>query len=171
MLAYNVYLCHQVAEIRPDKAAPLEDDDVPTTLCFSSRCALPMLWRSSSCKRLQESTGTARYGLLVPACSLAYFAISSSPARRLSLSLSLSLSVSLSLSLSLCRLYPLRLPSFPRARHLAGRSAAAVDEDDDFVACKQPFAGSMSLSFALSELRTPATSCCAVESISWPTST
>ena len=81
MLAYNVYLCHQVAEIRPDKAAPLEDDDVPTTLCFSSRCALPMLWRSSSC---------ARYGLLVPACSLAYFAISSSPARRLSLSLSLS---------------------------------------------------------------------------------
>jgi len=54
MLAYTVYLCHQVAEIRPD-VGDHEDDDVPTTL----------------------------YGLLVPACSLGYFAISSSPARHL----------------------------------------------------------------------------------------
>ena len=55
MLAYNVYLCHQVAEIRPDSAAPLEDDDVPTTLCSSSNALAQ--WQGSFIQdaRLQET--------------------------------------------------------------------------------------------------------------------
>ncbi|CAJ1426791.1 unnamed protein product [Effrenium voratum] len=52
MLAYSVYLCYQVAEIRPNTD---DLEELPTTL----------------------------FGLLVPAASLAYFAISRSPARHL----------------------------------------------------------------------------------------
>ncbi|CAK9010776.1 unnamed protein product [Durusdinium trenchii] len=51
MFAYNIYLCYQVASIRPRA----EEEEIPTTML----------------------------GLLVPTLSLAYFAISKSPARHL----------------------------------------------------------------------------------------